>query len=113
MVNGTPAIEIVAVRPTPPSAGLCPHCLLESGLAETVTTQKPRLRLAGNRPEALPDFGVYHTIGVLGEGGMGIVYLAEQREPIRRTLLSRLASSLPSPEPFPQFRPARAVPFSE
>ena len=33
---------------------------------------------------ALPDFGVYHTIGMLGEGGMGIVYLAEQREPICR-----------------------------
>jgi serine/threonine protein kinase len=32
----------------------------------------------------LPDFGAYHAVGVLGEGGMGIVYLAEQREPIRR-----------------------------
>ncbi|HXB69563.1 MAG TPA: protein kinase [Candidatus Acidoferrales bacterium] len=32
----------------------------------------------------MPDFGPYHAIGVLGEGGMGIVYLAEQREPIRR-----------------------------
>jgi WD40 repeat protein len=38
---------------------------------------------AGNRGP-LPDLGSYHTIGVLGEGGMGIVYLAEQREPIRR-----------------------------
>jgi WD40 repeat protein/serine/threonine protein kinase len=36
---------------------------------------------AGGR---LPDFGSYHAVGVLGEGGMGIVYLAEQREPIRR-----------------------------
>jgi hypothetical protein len=37
-----------------------------------------------DRPAMLLDFGPYHTIGVLGEGGMGIVYLAEQREPVRR-----------------------------
>jgi WD40 repeat protein len=35
--------------------------------------------------EPLPEnFGAYHPIGVLGEGGMGIVYLAEQEKPIRR-----------------------------
>ncbi len=61
--------------------GLCPHCLLASGLQDTLTAE---VRSAENGHVPLGDFGCYHTIGVLGEGGMGIVYLAEQREPVRR-----------------------------
>ena len=36
-----------------------------------------------NKP-ALPDFGANHILGVLREGGMAMVYLAEQRGPIHR-----------------------------
>src|SRR4051812_4636325 len=65
--------------------GFCPRCLMQAGLAETAVTVETFSRPSlPNRQVGLPDFGAYHAIGVLGEGGMGIVYLAEQREPIRR-----------------------------
>jgi eukaryotic-like serine/threonine-protein kinase len=74
--------------------GLCLRCLLESGLSETLTAERRGSRAAdADRPAMLLDFGPYHTIGVLGEGGMGIVYLAEQREPVRRRVALKVLKS--------------------
>ncbi len=53
--------------------GLCPHCLL------TVVLEEPELPTDDR-------FGNFEPVAVLGEGGMGVVYLAEQTHPFRRTV---------------------------
>lgn len=53
--------------------GLCAQCLLAAALhtAELPTDDR---------------FGNYEPVALLGEGGMGIIYLAEQTAPLRRTV---------------------------
>ena len=64
------------------AGGLCPQCLLRMALTETHADTQP-LNHATDE-DAGRQFGPYKTLRLLGKGGMGVVYLAEQQQPIRR-----------------------------
>jgi hypothetical protein len=63
--------------PADSAGGLCPQCLLKMAL-ETET--QPYTEPAGDtsQMDVGRQFGPYKTVRLLGKGGMGAVYLAEQ-----------------------------------
>ena len=93
-----------AVVPAQSTETLCPACLL-SGALEPPGSQTETISMAPggsrspDRPSEFPsEFGGYRLLGLLGRGGMGTVYEAEERTTGRRLALKMLGQQLDSPE---------------
>ncbi|MEX2119400.1 MAG: protein kinase [Pirellulales bacterium] len=80
--------------PADAPGGICPKCLLQEGLESTAGYEGSR----GQLLEAGEQFGSYRIGRLLGKGGMGAVYEAEDGKSGRRVALKVLNHKLQSTE---------------
>ena len=81
---------------------LCPACLMSGALKTPIdetATLPPRQSPSRSESTEFPcEFGDYRLLGLLGSGGMGTVYDAEQIATGRRVALKMLGHQLDSPD---------------
>src|SRR5438132_8978479 len=98
--------------PLPPAGtpgalgGACPRCMLELGFESApgspedpdstlLFSQRAETPVASTRPTAI---GRYRILRLIGEGGMGAVYEAEQEQPRRTVALKIIKPGIANPE---------------
>ena len=67
--------------------GVCPQCLIKVGFegdADATLEELPLIEGPGVK------IGRYELLELIGEGGMGLVYLAEQKEPVKRKVALKI-----------------------
>jgi serine/threonine protein kinase len=74
--------ECGAALPVNAPAGLCPRCLARIGLNLVPTISVPESDIQIERTGAV--IGRYKLLEQVGEGGFGVVYMAQQQEPVQR-----------------------------
>jgi serine/threonine protein kinase len=93
-----------AVIPATSTDKLCPACLMSGALGppdgrfETVSLASGESVSRYGFAEFPCEFGAYRLLGLLGRGGMGTVYEAEQLSSGRRVALKMLGQQLDSPD---------------
>ena len=97
----TRCLECDAELTSAETQGLCARCILKMGLASQLggPSSIPSAPANSSPPPLMPfDFGGYRIQRLLGKGGMGAVYEAEELASGRRVALKALGHSLDSPE---------------
>jgi serine/threonine protein kinase/WD40 repeat protein len=95
MANEQICSECRSPLPEDAPGGRCPRCLLELGLEE-LPEEDCREKTLAEKEAAFPEeqpgalIGRYKLIRQIGEGGFGVVYLAEQTEPVRRKVALKI-----------------------
>jgi len=76
-----------SVMPPDAPEGLCPKCLMKAVKQDNTDVT---LDGSGLIEGSGTKIGRYELLELIGEGGMGLVYLAEQKEPVKRRLALKI-----------------------